>query len=140
TLGEEFILFIAVLGVVLLLRYRGRREAPRSARLPSPRILGLFAVGAVALVGLWLTAFGYVTPGGGFQGGVAIASGVLLVYLTVGYRAYCSLARENVLDPVGAAGAGGFVVVGLAALVSVLPFLHNLLGRGEVGTVWSGGS
>ena len=28
-------------------------------------------VGGGLLVGLWLVAFGYVTPGGGFQGGVA---------------------------------------------------------------------
>ena len=37
-------------------------------------------------------------------------------------------------------GAGAFVAFGLAALISGAPFLHNLLGPGKTGTLFSGGS
>jgi multicomponent Na+:H+ antiporter subunit B len=145
TLGEEYILFAAVSGVVLLLRKSGgeeEQEEPPPERVTSDalRLTGLLALGASILVGLWLAAYGYVTPGGGFQGGAAIASGFVLLYLTVGYRAWRRRAKQEWLDPIEGIGAGGFVVVGLAALVSGLPFLTNLLGPGTPGTLLSGGS
>lgn len=143
TLGEEFILFAAVTGVVLLLR---SREDERGENLDETigsdmvRVVGAVAVSAVVLVGLWLVAFGFVTPGGGFQGGVAVASGVVLLYLVSSYRAWTGVGNEGVLDPLEGLGAGGYVIVGLAALVSGMPFLKNLLGPGISGTLWSGGS
>jgi multicomponent Na+:H+ antiporter subunit B len=145
TLGEEFILFAAVTGVVLLLREsEGDEEAEPGdeAEVSSHalRYFGTIAIGLVVLVGLWLVAFGLVTPGGGFQGGVVVASALLVLYLAVGYRAWKRLAKEEVVDPVEGVGAGGYVVVGLAALISAAPFLHNLLGPGKSGTLFSGGS
>jgi multicomponent Na+:H+ antiporter subunit B len=143
TMGEEFILFAAVTGAVLLLRAAEREQ--RGGRgeevgIDAVRIVGVLAVGAGVLVGLWLVAFGFVTPGGGFQGGVALASGVLLLYLASSYRTWSGLADPRVLEPLEGVGAGGFVIIGLAALVSGLPFLANLLGPGDPGTLWSGGS
>ncbi len=142
TLGEEFILFAAVVGVVLLLRGEERERAPAGDDIGSDlvRVFGTLAIGAAILVGLWLVAFGFVTPGGGFQGGVALAGGALLLYLVAGFRAWSGFGNESVLDPLEALGAGGYVVIGLAALISGLPFLTNLLSGGAVGTVWSGGS
>jgi multicomponent Na+:H+ antiporter subunit B len=143
TMGEEFILFTAVTGVVLLLRDqerdrgRGRSDSVRSDVI---RVIGVLGVGVGVLVGLWLVAFGFVTPGGGFQGGVAVASGVVLLYVAADYSSWERIGRPEVIEPLEGAGAGAYVVIGLAALVSGLPFLTNLLGPGEVGTVWSGGS
>src|SRR3954453_16568785 len=68
TMGEEFILFAAVVGVVILLREddglasrRARADRVRSAAL---RYFGAPMLGLVVLVGLWLAAVGLVTPGG----------------------------------------------------------------------------
>ena len=143
TMGEEFILFAAVLGVTLLLRQSERGEHERhhdDVRSDLIRIGGILAVGAGVLTGLWLVAFGFVTPGGGFQGGVALASGVVLVYLASDYRSWTDVTGPRVLEPLESVGAGGYVVIGVAALFSGLPFLTNLLGPGDPGTVWSGGS
>ena len=142
TMGEEFILFAAVTGVVLLLR-RGsgqRRIADDDVRSDAIRVVGSVAPALVILVGLWLVAFGFVTPGGGFQGGVAIAAGAFTLFVAVGYRAWSTLGNEKLLDPLEGLGAGGYAIVGLAALVSGLPFLANLFGPGVVGTLRSGGS
>jgi multicomponent Na+:H+ antiporter subunit B len=143
TLGEEFILFAAVLGVVLLLRAKARDQSPSpddEVRVTLVRSAGVLAVGICVLVGVWLVAFGFITPGGGFQGGVAVASGAFLLYLATSYRDWRRFASEKVLDPLEALGAGGYVIVGLAALISGMAFLTNLLGPGATGTLESGGS
>ncbi len=141
TMGEEFILFAAVIGVVLLLRGGGRSDGVADGvGSDLVRVLGGIFVGGAVLVGLWLVAYGFVTPGGGFQGGVAVASGVILLYVVSSHRAWSAFGTEKILDPLEATGAGGYVVVGLAALISGVPFLENVLGPGTVGTVWSGGS
>jgi multicomponent Na+:H+ antiporter subunit B len=144
TMGEEFILFAAVLGVALLLRdeTRSREVERRTRRLPNDavRLLGVAMIGAGLLIGLWLMAFGYITPGGGFQGGVLFAGAVLLLYVVGSHRDYHPFRDEHVLDPLEALGAGGYVVVGLAALVSGAAFLTNLFGFGTAGTLLSGGS
>ena len=144
TMGEELILFAAVVGVVLLLREAGEatqqdvgRDQVRSDAL---HVFGVAAAAVVVLVGVWLAAFGLVTPGGGFQGGVAIASGVVVLFLTAGYRSWRRLATEHALDPLEGMGAAAFVALGLATLIAGGPFLHNFLGPGKAGTLFSGGS
>src|SRR4029453_17596726 len=76
TLGEEFILFAAVIGVAILLRaQRDEAEEPPDEdaddrRAPGTsnavRVLGLALLGPVVLYGLYLVAHGHLTPGGGF--------------------------------------------------------------------------
>ena len=95
---------------------------------------GVLMVGLVVLVGLWLAAFGLVTPGGGFQGGVVIAGGIALLYLVAGYGAWRNVGNEHLLDPFEGGGAGLYVALGLAALITAAPFLRNLLGPGQTGT------
>jgi multicomponent Na+:H+ antiporter subunit B len=141
TLGEEFILFAAVAGVVLLLRGHPReRSSDDTVTSDAVHVVGTLAVGVGVLVGLWLVAFGFVTPGGGFQGGIAVGAGALLLYLASGFRAWRGFGDERILDPLEGLGAGGYAVVGLAALVSGMPFLASLLGPGIAGTLESGGS
>jgi multicomponent Na+:H+ antiporter subunit B len=142
TMGEEFILFAAVVGVVLLLREEEGRSRDVEDDIGSDvvRTFGTLAIGATILVGLWLVANGFVTPGGGFQGGVAISSGALLLYLVAGYGEWTTFGRESILDPIKAIGGGGYVAIGLAALIGGMPFLTNFFGGGNLGTVWSGGS
>jgi multicomponent Na+:H+ antiporter subunit B len=142
TLGEEFILFGAVIGVVLLLRGDDEEDEDvhDDVRTDVVRVFGTLAVGAAVLLGLWLVAYGFVTPGGGFQGGVAIASGAVLLFLTAGYKEWSAFGNEEVLDPLKGLGGGGYAVIGLAALIGGLPFLTNFFPGGDVGTLWSGGS
>jgi multicomponent Na+:H+ antiporter subunit B len=144
TMGEEFILYAAIVGVTLLLRdeTRSKQAERRTRRLDddTARLVGVVMVGGGLLVGLWLMAFGYVTPGGGFQGGVLAAGAVLLLYLVGSHRDYRPFRNEHFLDPLEGVGAGGYVVVGLAALASGSAFLTNLFGLGTAGTLLSSGS
>ena len=144
TMGEEFILYAAIVGVTLLLRdeTRSRQAERRTSRLDDDavRLVGVAMIGGGLLVGLWLMAFGYITPGGGFQGGVLAAGAVLLLYLAGSHRDYRPFRNEHFLDPLEAVGAGGYIVVGLAALASGTAFLTNLFGLGTTGTLVSSGS
>ena len=144
TMGEEFILYAAVLGVTLLLRDdAGSEKVERHTqrlRSDAVRLVGVLMIGGGLLVGFWLIAFGYVTPGGGFQGGVVVAGAILLLYIVGSHRDYRPFRDEHVLDPLEGLGAGGYVMVGLAALASGTAFLTNLFGPGKSGTLLSGGS
>jgi multicomponent Na+:H+ antiporter subunit B len=141
TLGEELILFTAVIGVSLLLR-KGREEyvPPDSVRNDGIRLLGMVTAAAVLVLGLWVVAFGYVTPGGGFQGGVVIAGAFALVYVAASFRDYHALTPHEVFEIGEALGVGAFAVLGFVGLVYEGAYLRNFLGIGDTGTLYSGGS
>ena len=69
-----------------------------------------------------------------------LAAGLLLIWAAGRYRAYRAANPIELVELAEGVGAGGYVVVGLAALVSGAPFLHNLFGPGDFGTLLSGGS
>jgi multicomponent Na+:H+ antiporter subunit B len=149
TLGEEFILFGAVVGVTLLLRARKdsedeehvlRRAPDDETRSDAVKIGGLVVIPALFLLGLWVVAFGLVTPGGGFQGGVLLAGSLFVVFLAAAFRTYYTMAPTEWLDFLEGTGAAAFALLGLGALIAGASYLHNFLPSGIRGTLQSGGS
>jgi multicomponent Na+:H+ antiporter subunit B len=149
TMGEEFILFAAVIGVALLLRAQrdeeeqspedmaaGRRPLQTSDTV---RVFGLGLVGPTVLFGSYLVAHGHLSPGGGFQGGVLLASALLLVYLAGEFLSFERLSPEQLVEACEAVAAATFVIVGLVGLVSGGLFLANFLPLGHTGDVFSAG-
>jgi multicomponent Na+:H+ antiporter subunit B len=150
TLGEEFILFAAVMGVTLLLRSQ-REEAEGSPRdqaegrrvtdtSDAVRVAALGLIGPSVVVGLYTVVHGNLTPGGGFQGGAVLAAAPLLLYLGGRYLLLRTVHPMHALDFGEGVGAGAFVVVGLAGLIAGATFLSNVIGLGQVGSVFSGGT
>jgi len=149
TLGEEFMLLCAVTGTTVLLR--GTRPQPladrpgqvagREVRPASDAVVLICRMfGAAILVfGLYIALHAMTTPGGGFQGGVIIASGFMLIYLGEGYRGWRGLMRPELLDAAEGAGATLYAVAGFAAMAAGLPFLTNFLPLGQPKDVFSGG-
>jgi multicomponent Na+:H+ antiporter subunit B len=142
TMVEELILFASVCAVALLLRQVGEERATARDLVASEpvRALGLLAVGPTILLGLFLVAFGYVTPGGGFQGGVVLAAGFLLVYAAGSYRAYRSLSPTSHLDRAEGTAAALLPALGLAGLAAGGSFLENVLPLGTAGSLLGGGT
>lgn len=149
TIGEEFILFVSAAGVALLLRTERDEinvEPPqdevvdRAGRTSDAvRAACLALVAPTVVLALYIISHGHLTPGGGFQGGVILASALLLVYVGGEYstlRAVSPTERSEVADAIG---AGGFVVIGLAGLVAGASFLQNILPLGPVGLLYSAG-
>ena len=56
------------------------------------------------------------------------------------WRQLARSVETDFLDPLEAVGAGGYIIVGLAALASGTAFLTNLFGLGTTGTLVSSGS
>jgi len=143
TLGEELMLFAAVAATALILREAREEEARQvvdSVQSEPVRAVGLAAVPVVILLGLFVVAFGYLTPGGGFQGGTVVALGLLLVYLAAEHRAYRRLTPTHVVDVFEGGGAAAFVALALGALLGGLAFQQNFLPLGRIGALTSGGS
>jgi multicomponent Na+:H+ antiporter subunit B len=141
TLGEEIILFASVLGVSLLLRRETEdRPPPDAVHDVSIRALGLLCVAVVFAIGLWIVAFGFVTPGGGFQGGVVLAGAILLLYAVGSYRDYHALTPHPVVEFFESSGVGAFAVLGFVGLAAEGAYLRNFLGIGDTGTLFAGGS
>lgn len=151
TLGEEFILFASVCGVTMLLR--GWRERP-GVESPTPsqavraasrlsgdavRMLGMLFVPATLAFGIYLVAFGQLSMGGGFQGGVVIATSALLTYVVAGSVLFGATPKP-VIEALDALGAGLYVLIGLASLLAGGAFLGNDLPLGTRGSMLSAGT
>src|SRR4051794_24524946 len=150
TLGEEFILFAAVIGVASLLRgLRGERfrrpdDDARGRRVRHPSIavgvLGLGLVGPTILVGLYVVIHGHQTPGGGFQGGVILATALLLVYLSDTYVTLRRVGPMALIEFAEALGAGSFALIGFAGLLWGAAYMENVLPLGTAGQLLSAGT
>ncbi len=148
TLGEEFMLLCAVGGATVLLRgSRGETECdpqrvpgrPIIARADST-VLACRLFGAViVLFGLYVLLHAMTTPGGGFQGGAIIATGLLCVFLGEGYAGWRRVAHSELFDALEGGGAALYALCGFASLLMGLPFLQNMLPFGQKGDLFSGG-
>lgn len=142
TLGEESILFAAVLGAGMLLRLaRDEHKArPAAARvLPATRLFGALILPVTLLAGIYIVAHGQLSPGGGFQGGVVLATGLHLAYIAADYRVLERVRPLAVLDVADAAAAGAYSALGLVGLAMGGVFLANTLPLGTFNTLTSGG-
>lgn len=141
TLGEVAVLFIATAGVGFLLRRREDEEIEEKiVKRDSSEILKTgadFLLPLIFLYGAYIFIHGHLTPGGGFQGGVVIASGILLLLLS---EVSVHL-NEKVLHFVES--LSGFTVV-LLAVVGIFyagGFLDNrFISLGEFGKLFSAGA
>lgn len=149
TLGEEFILFGSVLGVVLILRQlRGEHERPSldeadehtfAGASDALRGLALVLVPALIVLGVYIVVHGQTTPGGGFQGGVILATAPLAVFLSGRYLRMRRLAPHTLVELGDAAGAAGFALIGVGGLIFVGVFFKNFLPFGIPGHLLSAG-
>ncbi|MFF3157416.1 MnhB domain-containing protein [Streptomyces sp. NPDC057910] len=143
TLGEESILFGAVLGTVVLLRQtRDEREVPPApARIaPAVRRYARIMLPLALLCGLYVIAHGQLSPGGGFQGGVVVATALHLLYIGADYRALEHIRPVGRYEVGDAVGEAAYVVVGVAGLLGGSAFLANVLPLGTFNTLASGGT
>jgi multicomponent Na+:H+ antiporter subunit B len=150
TLGEEFILFTAVLGVMLLLRREeggGTDSLSGGAKLPDRRVMSVTvqavtipAISLTVIFGLYIGLHGQLTPGGGFQAGVILATASFLIYLAQNTDAFSRITSHPLVEMVEALGAASYALIGIVPLLSGVPFLTNTLPLGETGDVFSAGN
>jgi len=83
-------------------------------------------LGPVVLVfGLYVMFFGHVSPGGGFQGGVVITSGIVFLFLGARNDNMTALSRANILSRLESAGFLLFVLASIAGVAAGGGFFAN---------------
>jgi multicomponent Na+:H+ antiporter subunit B len=161
TLGEVTVLFAAAAGVTLLMtagKSERRKKRPVSrgkdgkdtkdgseggadrARRQGSELLAAgaaFLFPIIWLFGIYIFIHGHLTPGGGFQGGVVIASAVLLLILSDCRQEL----GHTVLQLTEALSGAAYVGVGLLGLWMAAGFLDpRFLAAGEFGQLFSAGA
>ncbi len=136
TLGEIAVLFIASLGIGLMLHSNTRCniKAESNFMLQTASKI-LFPV--ILLFGTYVMIYGHLSPGGGFQGGVIIASGVLL--LLISHKEF--EVPHGLIVALETFAGVSYVLIGLIGLLVLDVFLGNFLPHdiSQMGMLVSGG-
>lgn len=149
TLGEEYILFTSVMAVVLLLRIQREPHEGHEDRAPGRhgtdpsdvgRVVSLMLVGVIVTFGIYVVTHGQLTPGGGFQGGVILATAPLLMYMAGEFDRFKKAVPRPLVHAAEAVGACGYGLIGLGCIAAGGAFLQNVLPFGSVGSIISGGT
>ena len=126
TLGEVFVVFAACIGVLFMLSARSeadtlsRRTPPESIGLRHhliPKVVGRLLLPFIILFGLYVQFHGEYGPGGGFQAGAIIATGIILFALLEGEQRALAAVPRTVLLGMVAGGAMLYSLVGVASML-----------------------
>lgn len=91
--------------------------------------------------GIYIILFGTVSPGGGFQGGVMVASAAILLYLAYGYKGAKEAINTEALRVSEACGATLYVILALCGIFLGANFCRNIFfDNGAVGDLISAGT
>ncbi len=134
TLGEVTVLFVAALGVGLLLTGKRRQKAAYEASFILKHGARM-VFGIMMVFGVYVFTHGHLTPGGGFPGGSIIAAAIMLLYIADNefqLKVKAFKAAEGVAGSL-------YVIAGLLGLIIGGYFLQNILPTGVVGELLSAG-
>lgn len=122
TLGEVFVVFAACIGVLFILGVKpkeGTMYDPNASGLRHhliPQVVGRLLIPFIVLFGLYVQFHGEYGPGGGFQAGALIATGVILYALLEGEAAALRAVPRSVLMGLVIGGACLYGGVGLVCI------------------------
>ncbi|MGX9459614.1 DUF4040 domain-containing protein [Shewanella sp. A14] len=130
TLGEVFVVFAACIGVLFILGVSPSRKNPPVIKKSSglrhhliPQVVGRLLIPFIVLFGLYVQFHGEYGPGGGFQAGAIIATGVILYALLEGESEALRAIPRGVLLGMVIGGALLYGGVGVACMLMGGTFL-----------------
>lgn len=139
TLGEVTILFLAASIIGFFLKKSEKEKEPKKKR----KVSELFSTGSdlifpiMILFGVYIFINGHLTPGGGFQGGAVIATGVLLMLLADKKR----IISHRLMEVIESFSGFAYVSIGVLGIILAGGFLDNrFIPFGEFGTLLSAGA
>ena len=122
TLGEVFVVFAACIGVLFILGVKPKEGSMYDANASGlrhhliPQVVGRLLIPFIVLFGLYVQFHGEYGPGGGFQAGALIASGIILYALLEGEAAALRAVPESVLMGLVIGGACLYGSVGIVCM------------------------
>ena len=136
TLGEVTILFLSIFGISLGLE--GYKEKLNifayENNLLKIAVDVLFPL--IILFGFYVIIHGHLSPGGGFQGGVIIASAFLLMFLAKNDDFGLN---HKIIGLAESLSGAGFILLGILGILFTDRFFDNFLPLGSMGELFSGG-
>ncbi len=138
TVGEVTVLFLATSGIALMLSDTQRvcdKVVKQESFILNTGSRLLLSV--IVLFGVYIIVHGHLSPGGGFQGGVVIATAFLLLFL-----ANPNMTLSHTILTLGESLSGvAYVLVAIIGLFKMNILLGNFLPHpiGEIGELVSGG-
>jgi energy-converting hydrogenase B subunit I len=81
----------------------------------------------ILIYGLYVIAHGHLTPGGGFQGGAVVASGLAMILVAYGSVWTMGKLNEKHLSALESIGALGFIGLAFLGLIFGTWFFNNYL-------------
>lgn len=130
TLGEVLVVFAACIGVLFILGVPAPRKTPIVVQKNSglrhhliPQVVGRLLIPFIVLFGLYTQFHGEYGPGGGFQAGAIIATGVILYALLEGESKALRAVPRSVLLGMVVGGALLFGGVGVVCMLMGGTFL-----------------
>ena len=138
TLGEVTVLFLTAAIVALVLADGAGGKVLQ--RWPVGELLQTgtrLLVPLIMLFGAYVFVNGHLTPGGGFQGGAILASGMLLLLLADPARRF----SHKLISRIESVSGLFYVTIGVVGLFLAGGFLDNrILPLGEFGSILSAGA
>ena len=137
TLGEVTVLFLATTGISLMLSSFKQNKKQQTKESFILKTGSKLLLSVIVLFGVYVVVHGHLSPGGGFQGGVIIASAFLLLFL-----ANPNMNLNHSLLTLGESLSGAtYVLVGIVGLLKLGVVFGNFLPHSavQIGELVSGG-
>jgi multicomponent Na+:H+ antiporter subunit B len=136
TLGEIAVLFIASLGIGLILSSHSEHHYKVDSSFIL-RVASKLLFPIIVLFGIYIMVYGHLSPGGGFQGGVIVASGFLL--LLISHQDF--ELSHRIVEIFETLAGVSYVLIGLIGLWILDSFLGNFIPHNisQMGMLISGG-
>jgi multicomponent Na+:H+ antiporter subunit B len=140
TLGEVTILFLTAAIVGFFLKARKEDENRERSLRKTSEILATAStllVPTIFMLGVYIFMNGHLTPGGGFQGGAVIATGMVMVIMSRPEVKF----DHRLIAWIESTSGVGYVIIGILGIMLAAGFLDNhVLPMGKFGTILSAGA
>jgi multicomponent Na+:H+ antiporter subunit B len=140
TLGEVTILFITAAIVGFFLKARREDENRERSLRKTSEILATAStllVPTIFMLGVYIFMNGHLTPGGGFQGGAVIATGMVMIIMSRPDVKF----DHRLIAWIESTSGVGYVIIGVLGVLLAMGFLDNhILPMGKFGTILSAGA
>jgi len=105
---------------------------------PIVKTIGRLVINFIILFGVYIILYGHITPGGGFPGGVIVATAFILIMLAYGRETALRKFGDMTASLLDNFGALSFLIIGLLGFTGGY-FFFNFISRGAPFDLFSAG-